>query len=422
VDLHTAVIQGLAPDGGLYLPERIEELPRSFFERAPNLSFPQIAHEMASALIGGDVPAEVLERIVRESFDFAVPLKPMGSGSFVLELFWGPTLAFKDFAARFMARLMSYFVAGANRELHILVATSGDTGSAVSHGFRSVPGIRVHVLFPSGRVSAIQEAQLTATGENVTALEVAGSFDDCQRLVKTAFVDDAVRERLWMSSANSINIARLIPQSFYYCWAWSRVPDRKVPVVISVPSGNFGNLTAGLLAKRMGLPVERFIAATNVNDAVPVFLETGIWKEHPVVATLSNAMDVSRPSNWERILELYSQDRSRLRADIAGFAFDDRMTRHAIQEIYHRFGYIPDPHGAVGWLGLEAFRATTREMIAGIFLETAHPCKFPDVIREELGISVEIPEQAREAMLGPRRSVRISPEYAEFRDYLMSLG
>jgi threonine synthase len=385
------------------------------------MSFQQIAGSMASALLGEDIPAKVLEQIVRESFDFDVPLVHLEERTSVLELFGGPTLAFKDFAARFMARLMSWFIAGSGRELEILVATSGDTGSAVAHGFRSVPGIRVHVLFPSGRVSAIQEAQLTAAGDNVTALEIAGSFDDCQALVKSAFVDSAVRERLQMSSANSINIARLIPQAFYYCWAWSRVSERNLPVVISVPSGNFGNLSAGLIAKRMDLPVRHFVAATNVNDAVPVFLTTGLWRERPVTATISNAMDVSRPSNWARILDLYGNDPERIRTDVTGFAFADDTTRAAIRELHRRFGYIADPHGAIGWLGLQSFRETAREPFLGVFCETAHPCKFPDVVREELGISVDVPERAREALHGPRRSIRMGPNYSEFRDYLLNL-
>jgi threonine synthase len=281
--------------------------------------------------------------------------------------------------------------------------------------------LRVVVLYPRGRVSALQELQLTTAGPNTLALSVDGGFDECQRLVKQAFADTELRKEVPLTTANSINIARLIPQSFYYCWAWSRAAAAGLPVVIAVPSGNFGNLTAGLIAKRMGLPIARFIAATNVNDAVPVYLRTGIWQERPAVATLSNAMDVSRPSNWVRILDLYRNDPGSLQADLAGFAFDDAATRNAIREMHHRFRYITDPHGAVGWLGLEAYRATTRDPFTGIFFETAHPCKFPDVILEELNITVEVPERAKEAMLGPRRALRIGPEYAEFRNYLLSL-
>jgi threonine synthase len=420
VSLREAVLRGLAPDGGLFMPARLDPLPASFYQAAPRLSFQQIALRMALALVGGDVPQTVLESIVRESFNFEVPLVPLNDRTHVLELFWGPTLAFKDFAARFMARLMSHFVAGSRRELHILVATSGDTGSAVAHGFRSVTGVKVHILFPHGRVSAIQEAQLTAAHGNVTALEVAGTFDDCQRLVKSAFMDVEVRARLDTSSANSINIARLIPQTFYYCWAWAQLSGMGLPIVISVPSGNFGSLTGGLIAKRMGLPVTCFIAATNANDVVPVFLQTGQWREHPVVPTVSNAMDVSQPSNWARILHLYDGNLDRIRADVAACAFDDAATRKAMRELYAVWGYTAEPHGAIGWLGLEAYRHRVPQECTGIFIETAHPSKFPDVIRNELGVLVDIPERAKEALHRPKQSVRIGPDYPEFKEYLLS--
>jgi threonine synthase len=419
--LQQAVLRGLAPDGGLYMPSKIESLPAAFYGAAPGMSFHAIALRMAEALLGDDVPVAILERIVEESFDFEVPVLPLEPDTFVLELFHGPTLAFKDFAARFMARLMGYFVAGSSRELHILVATSGDTGSAVAHGFRGVEGIRVHVLFPKGRVSAVQEAQLTTAGGNVAALEVEGSFDDCQALVKSAFLDLDVRAALNLSSANSINIARLFPQSFYYCWAWSRVSEGVRPVVISVPCGNFGNLTAGLIARRMGLPVSRFIAATNVNDSVPVYLQTREWRTRPVVATISNAMDVASPSNWERILDLYSRDADRLGTDLTGWAFDDDATRGAIREVRGRYGYVADPHGAIGWLGLERYRAGAGRDAVGVFLETAHPAKFPDVVEKELGISVEIPAQAKEALAAPKRAIRMPARFDDFKQYLLQL-
>jgi threonine synthase len=420
VSLREAVLRGLAPDGGLFMPERIEPLPESFYQAAPGLSFQQIALRMAQALVGEDVPQTVLESIIRESFNFEVPLVPLDDRTHVLELFWGPTLAFKDFAARFMARLMSHFVAGSGRELHILVATSGDTGSAVAHGFQSVTGVKVHILFPLGRVSAIQQAQLTTAHENVTALEVAGTFDDCQRLVKSAFMDAEVRARLETSSANSINIARLIPQTFYYGWAWAQLSGMGLPIVISVPSGNFGNLTGGLMAKRMGLPVSRFIAATNANDVVPVFLQKGEWCEHAVVPTISNAMDVSRPSNWARIFHLYGGDLDHIRADVAGFAFDDEATRTAMRELNAGWGYTADPHGAIGWLGLEAYRRTVLRECAGIFMETAHPSKFPDVVQKALGVPVDIPERVKEMLSGPKQSIRIGPDFSEFKEYLLS--
>ncbi len=418
--LREAVISGIPPVGGLYMPEHLEPLPASFYEAAADAPFCEVAMSMGRALLGEDLPEGVLERIVRESFDFEVPLIRLDDRTFVLELFHGPTLAFKDFAARFMARLMGHFVAGEVRELHVLVATSGDTGSAVAHGFHGIPGIRVHILFPAGRVSAIQEAQLTRVGGNVSTLEVDGSFDDCQRLVKTAFLDADVRSRLMTSSANSMNIARLVPQSFYYCWAWSRLSERSRPVVFSVPSGNFGNLTAGLIAKRLGLPVSRFIAATNANDVVPVFLDTGVWMERPVKATISNAMDVSRPSNWERIVDLYGGDREAIRKDVQGHAFDDDHTRAAIRELNRRFRYIADPHGAVGWLGLEKHRQVLQDF-AGIFLETAHPAKFPDVVSSETGTHLDLPARLSEILSGPRRFIAIGARYPVFKEYLMNL-
>jgi threonine synthase len=417
--LRQAVLAGLPPVGGLYMPEFIEPLPALFYETAADATFHEISARMARSLLGKDLQEDVMERIVRESFDFKVPLIRLDDDTYVLELFHGPTFAFKDFAARFMARLMAHFVAGESRGLHILVATSGDTGSAVAHGFHGIPGIRVHILFPSGRVSAIQEAQLTSAGGNVTTLEVAGTFDDCQRLVKTAFFDADVRARLMITSANSINIARLVPQSFYYCWAWSRLTDRSRPVVISVPSGNFGNLTGGLIAKRMGLPVSRFVAATNVNDTVPAFLETGVWREKPAVATISNAMDVSRPSNWERVVDLYGGDREAIRKDLAGYAFDDGHTRAAIRELHRRFGYVADPHGAVGWQGLEKYRELSRSH-TGIFLETAHPAKFPEIVEEETGGRVGVPKRAHEFLKRPQHVIKIGADFSAFKEYLLT--
>ncbi len=419
VTLRQAVLAGLPPDGGLYMPERFNPLPASFYSAASTLTLHEISIRMARALLGDELPDEVAERIIRESFDFSIPPRLLDKRTFVLELFHGPTLAFKDFAARFMARLMAFLVAGEARELHILAATSGDTGSAVAHGFHRVPHIRVHVLFPAGRVSGIQEAQLTAAGENVTALEVAGSFDDCQRMVKEAFRDADIRARLMISSANSINIARLVPQSFYYCWAWAQLPDRNGPVVISVPSGNFGNLTAGLIAKRLGLPVSRLVAATNANDAVPAFLDTGVWLEKPPVTTISNAMDVSRPSNWERITDMYGGDRKFIMQDVVGYSFNDGQTRAAIRELNRRFNYVADPHGAIGWLGLERHRKESDEF-TGIFLETAHPAKFPEVVEQETAIRVEVPAHARELLNRPRHAVKISSRFQDLKEYLLA--
>jgi threonine synthase len=420
VGLREAVLRGLAPDGGLYMPERIERLKDGFFTSARAMSFQEIALAMAEALFGGEPGHEVLERIVNAAFDFEVPLLRLADRLYVLELYHGPTLAFKDFAARFMARLMAHFMAGEARELHILVATSGDTGSAVAHGFHRVPGIRVHILYPSGRVSAIQEGQLTTLGDNVRALEVAGTFDDCQRMVKQAFLDCDIQARLLASSANSINISRLIPQSFYYGWAWARLEDRTLPCVMSVPSGNFGNLTAGLIAKRMGLPIHCFVAATNVNDTVPRYLTTGTYQCKPTMATISNAMDVSHPSNFDRILDLYDRDRLRLSADLKGYGFGDDATRAAIRALHASCRYVADPHGAVGYLGIQSYLEKVNPRVNGIFLETAHPAKFPEVVEEELGIRLEMPAQLRETQRKKKEAIKISSDFNELKEYLLS--
>jgi len=420
VSLREAVLKGLAPDGGLYMPERFEQLPSGFLESARGMSFHEIALTMAGSLFGREPGDGVLRRIIVEAFDFKVPLVTLADGLHVLELFHGPTLAFKDFAARFMARLMAHFVVGESRELHILVATSGDTGSAVAHGFQGVPGIRVHILYPSGRVSAIQEAQLTTIGGNVSALEVAGTFDDCQRMVKEAFLDREIGSRLMLSSANSINIARLIPQSFYYVWAWSRLEDGGHPTVVSVPSGNFGNLTAGLIAKRMGLPVQCFIAAVNRNDAVPRYLRTGSYSPGPVIPTLSNAMDVSNPSNFDRILDLYGRDHLRLAGDLKGFSFSDDQTRAAMRRLHDRYGYVADPHGAVGYLGIESFVEGNGGSVDAVFLETAHPAKFPDTVEQATGISVPVPPQIEQALRREKRSARMKGTVDELKGYLLS--
>jgi threonine synthase len=414
------VLKGLAPDGGLYMPERIDRLPSGFFESARGMSYHEIALTMAGSLFGGEPGEGILQRIIVEAFDFKVPLVRLAEGLYVLELFHGPTLAFKDFAARFMARLMAHFVAAASRELHILVATSGDTGSAVAHGFQGVPGMRVHILYPSGRVSPIQEAQLTTIGGNVNALEVAGTFDDCQKMVKEAFLDREIGSRLMLSSANSINIARLIPQSFYYCWAWSRIEGSGRRTVVSVPSGNFGNLTAGLIAKRMGLPVHCFIAATNLNDVVPRYLKTGSYSPRPVVSTLSNAMDVSNPSNIDRILDLYDRDHAGLSHDLRGFSFSDDQTRAAMGQLYGRFGYVADPHGAVGYLGIKSLLEEDGGSAEGIFFETAHPAKFPDIVEQATGAGMPVPPQIDEALHKKKCTIRVKGSFDGLKEYLLS--
>jgi threonine synthase len=420
VSLREAVLRGLATDGGLYMPERINRLKDGFLASAHAMSFQEIALTMAEVLFEGEPGSEVLQRIVTGAFDFEVPLIRLAEHLHVLELYHGPTLAFKDFAARFMARLMAHFVADEPRELHILVATSGDTGSAVAHGFHRVPGIRVHILYPSGRVSSVQEAQLTTMGDNVRALEVAGTFDDCQRMVKQAFLDHDIGARLLLSSANSINISRLIPQSFYYGWAWARMEDRSLPCVISVPSGNFGNVTAGLIAKRMGLPVHSLVAATNVNDTVPRYLKTGTYQSKPTITTISNAMDVSHPSNFDRILDLYDRDPHRISVDLKSHGFTDNATRAAIRELFESWRYVADPHGAVGYLGIQSYFKDVNPLANGIFIETAHPAKFPEVVEQELGIRIEVPPRLGETLLKKKDAIAITGDFSELKQYLLS--
>lgn len=413
-----AVLQGLAPDGGLYMPETIPGLPAGFMEDAARLDFPALASRVAALLLGDDVAPDALARIVMESMNFAVPVLPLENGFSVLELFHGPTLAFKDFGARFMARLLSHFNDG-QEPITILVATSGDTGSAVAHGFSGVPGGRVVVLYPAGRVSEIQEKQMATLGGNIAALKVAGSFDDCQSLVKTAFQDAELRGSLRLTSANSINIARLIPQSFYYFYASSRIKDRASQVIFSVPCGNFGNLTAGLIAKRMGLPVQHFIAATNRNDVVPEFLRTGMFRPRPSVETISNAMDVGNPSNFARMSELYPAGIASMRQDVEARAFTDDQTREAMRETYERTGYILDPHGAVAYLGALDRRRRHGNEDPIVLLETAHPAKFLDVVEPVLGIRPEIPARLAECMSKPLLSIPITNRFEDLKSWLL---
>ena len=384
VDLKQAVTQGLAPDNGLYMPEKIPVLPKAFFDTIAKKSFQEIAFEVADNLIGDDVPKAELQRIVEHTIQFDAPLVEVGKNIYALELFHGPTLAFKDFGARFMSQLLGYFAKQQEKEIIILVATSGDTGSAVANGFLGVAGTKVVVLYPSGKVSEIQEKQFTTLGKNVTALEVDGTFDDCQNLVKQAFLDRDLKQKYFLTSANSINIARLIPQSFYYFYAYSRIPDKTNPVIFSVPSGNFGNLTGGLLAKRMGLPIDKFVASTNINDVVPRYLSSKSFNPGLSKQTISNAMDVGNPSNFVRMLDLFQGDFESLSREIAGYAFTDSETETAMQEVFSRNKYMMDPHGAVAYLGLKEFLKSRKTAATGIFLETAHPAKFKEVVDETL--------------------------------------
>jgi threonine synthase len=421
VSLKEAVIRGLAPDNGLFMPAQIPLMPRRFFETISAKSFPEIAMEVAATLIGGEVESRELERIVSHAVSFDAPLVEIEEGVFALELFHGPTLAFKDFGARFMSQLLRYFAARDATQITILVATSGDTGSAVANGFLGVEGIRVVVLYPSGKVSEIQERQFTTLGQNITALEVEGTFDDCQRLVKQAFMDADLKKELFLTSANSINIARLIPQSFYYFYAFSRLRETAKPVVFSVPSGNFGNLTAGILAARMGLPVRHFIAATNVNDIVPEYLHTRIFRPKESLHTISNAMDVGNPSNFVRLQDLYHNDHDRMTAQIIGYSFTDDETATGLKNVFQGMNYLLDPHGAVGYLGLKKYMAQFGSDISGIFLETAHPAKFRDVVEGIIGEQISMPPALGKFMSGKKRSEKIPGRYEVLREQLFAL-
>lgn len=420
VDLKEAVTRGLAPDNGLYMPERIPMLPESFFKRLPQMTFREMAYEVAFNLLGEDVPAEELKRMVNHTIQFDAPLVKVDQDVFALELFHGPTLAFKDFGARFMSQLLGYFAKQQKQEIIILVATSGDTGSAVANGFLGVEGTKVVVLYPSGKVSDIQEKQFTTLGKNVTALEVKGTFDDCQRLVKQAFLNEELQNTFFLTSANSINIARLIPQSFYYFHAWAQAAVLNKPVVFAVPSGNFGNLTGGLLAARMGLPVHAFVAATNINDVVPAYLRTNVFTPRDSQQTISNAMDVGNPSNFVRMLDLYDQQTDKLKQDIVGYAFTDDETRAAMRHVHALTDYVLDPHGAIAYLGLKKYMHEHEGDVTGIFLETAHPAKFKEVVDETLAKPVAIPEPLQKFMTQPKQSVMMSTDFEDLKQYLLT--
>lgn len=417
VALREAVIQGLAPDGGLFMPEQIPVLPDSFFEALPQLSFQEIGYEVANLFLKGDVPDADIHKMVNHTLQFDAPLVHVHGQIHSLELFHGPTLAFKDFGARFLSGLLGYFAQQQDREITILVATSGDTGSAVANGFYNVPGTRVVVLYPSGKVSEIQEKQFTTLGGNITALEIDGTFDDCQRLVKLAFGDTELKQKLFLTSANSINIARLLPQSFYYFRAFAQLNNQNKRVVFSVPSGNFGNLTAGLLAKKMGLPIHKMIAATNANDIVPNYLESGTFSPRASQATISNAMDVGNPSNFVRMQQLYQNDYERLTVDVKGCHFSDDQTREAMQKVYRDQHYLIDPHGAIGYLGLQQY--LQKDDSVGIFLETAHPAKFKEVVEESVNDTIELPARLQEFMSREKKSIQMNAGFESLKGFLM---
>ena len=417
--LREAVVRGLAEDRGLYMPERIPRLPDGFFETIGTLSFPDIACRVADAFFAEDIPAGDLHGIVRETLSFDCPLREVEPGIFALELFHGPTLAFKDVGARFMARMLRHFTRGTG-DIRVLVATSGDTGSAVANGFLGVEGIRVFVLYPKGKVSPIQESQFTTLGQNITALEIDGCFDDCQALVKAAFADAELRAAQRLTSANSINVARFLPQAFYYFHAYAQLQRKGLAdkVVCCVPSGNFGNLCAALFGKRMGLPVHRFIAANNANRVFYDFLQDGDYRPRASVQTLANAMDVGDPSNFARIWDLYGHDLRALRAEVSGATYTDGQIAETIRDCYARTGYVLDPHGACGY---RALKEGLRPGETGFFCETAHPAKFKDSVERILGAPVAVPERLAAFMQGTRRAVPLGKDYESFRQYLLSV-
>src|SRR5271154_4860997 len=418
--LRGAVLRGLAPDGGLYMPAEIARHSPQELEDFRGLPFTEVCYRVARPFAGAELPEDGLWQIVSESINFPVKLVSLSPALHVLELFHGPTLAFKDFGARFMARLLGYFVRGESKQLTVLVATSGDTGSAVAHGFLGVPGIRVVILYPSRRISEAQEKQFTTLGENITALEVAGSFDDCQRLVKQAFADEELNKRAFLTSANSINIGRLLPQMFYHVAAYRQLPVASVPLIVSVPSGNFGNLTAGIFAKRIGLPVSRFIAATNANDAIPQYLTTGKYEPHQAVATISNAMDVGNPNNFPRLLDLCRNRLEYVQKEIWGHGASDEETLAAMKIIHGRFGYIADPHTAVGILGWEAYKREHPEPAQGLVLATAHPAKFADIVQRAIGIAPPLPDRLAAYLKREKLSVPMSSAYDDFKQFLLA--
>ncbi len=429
VDIKEAIFRGLPADNGLYMPERIVPLPSLFFEELPDLSFEEIAFRISRQLLGTEIPDEDLRRIVRETVNFPAPVVKLDAQKYVLELFHGPSLAFKDFGARFMSRLMHYYNDDQERELTILVATSGDTGGAVAAGFYDTPGIEVVILYPSGKVSDLQEKQLTTLGKNIRAIEVDGTFDDCQALVKQAFLDTELRERRRLSSANSINISRLIPQTFYYFEAYKQLQAGGDPAVFCIPSGNFGNLTAGLIAQKLGLPVLHFIAATNANDVVPRYLENGTYQPSPSVPTLSNAMDVGAPSNFARMINLFGHlygknhpgpdVHAAFRKLVSAYAFTDAATEGAVKEVHDKYGYTIDPHGAVGYLALKEWQQG-HPASRGIILETAHPSKFLPDMERILGTTLSVPERLAELSHREKVATRMAPDYDTFRKYLLA--
>lgn len=417
--LHEAVVKGLAEDRGLYMPEQIEKLPNEFFDNIDKLSFKEIAYKVAEAFFDKDIEAEALKEIVYDTLSFDCPVEHVCDNIWSLELFHGPTLAFKDIGARFMARVLRYFIKKEDKLVNVLVATSGDTGSAVANGFLGVEGIHVYVLYPKGKVSKIQECQFTTLGRNITAIEIDGVFDDCQALVKSAFMDKELNEHMKLTSANSINVARFLPQAFYYfnAYALMKAQNKADNLVICVPSGNFGNITAALFACEMGLPIKRFIAANNANDIFYEYLKTGIYSPQPSKQTIANAMDVGDPSNFARIYDLYKGSYEKITKHISGATFTDEAIRGAMARCYKENGYILDPHGACGY---QALKEGLTEDETGVFCETAHPAKFKETVENAIGTEITIPERLAKFMEGEKQTVSMDKDFATFKAFLLN--
>lgn len=413
-----AVIKGLAPDKGLYFPESITALPTSFFDKIDTLSYEEIAFEAIKQFVTPEIPEDVLKTIVKETLSFDFPVVKLNNHISTLELFHGPTMAFKDVGARFMARCLGYFNQDNDKEVTVLVATSGDTGGAVANGFLGVKGVNVVILYPSGKVSDIQEKQLTTLGKNITALEVDGVFDDCQAMVKRAFLDEKLTSKMQLTSANSINVARWLPQMFYFFFAYKQLHKTHKNIVFSVPSGNFGNVCAGIMAQQLGLPIQHFIASNNENKVVTTYLKTENYQPKPSVQTISNAMDVGNPSNFIRIQEIYKNNFEVLKKNLSSYSFSDDETRIALNEIYNEYNYVADPHGAVGYLGCKAYLKSIPEAHC-VFLETAHPTKFLEVVEDVIRENIELPPQIEAVMDKTKKSIHIS-SYDELKHFLLN--
>ncbi|MEO6404810.1 MAG: threonine synthase [Ferruginibacter sp.] len=418
VDFKEATIKGLAPDKGLFFPEFIPQIDKNFIQNIDNYSNAEIAYRVIASYVTDSIPPNELQRIVEETINFEIPLVKVYDNIFSLELFHGPTLAFKDVGARFMSRCLGYFAKEKKEKVIVLVATSGDTGGAVANGFYNVEGIDVVILYPSGKVSSVQEKQLTSLGGNIHALEVEGNFDDCQRMVKDTFSDEPLNKKIFLTSANSINVARWLPQQFYYFFAWKQWTDKNNPPVISVPSGNFGNICAGLLAHKSGLPVKHFIAACNANDTVPAFFDTGIYKPKRAVATISNAMDVSDPSNFVRIQEMFSLED--LKKIMSSVSISDEETKATLKDVFEKENYLLDPHGAVAYTALKNYLLEHKNS-SGIFLETAHPVKFYDMVEPVIKQKVPIPESVHDQLKKEKKSIKIMAEPKLLKEFLLTL-